>query len=56
MIVRPLTTYYNHADTAREGLLLGYACVPNERIAPAFETLAQIIEAHLNRRAKQRAA
>ncbi|WP_183156600.1 MocR-like pyridoxine biosynthesis transcription factor PdxR [Burkholderia pseudomallei] len=56
VIVRPLTTYYNHADTAREGLLLGYACVPNERIAPAFDTLAQIIEAHLNRRAKQRAA
>ncbi|KVG10533.1 PLP-dependent aminotransferase family protein [Burkholderia thailandensis] len=56
VIVRPLTTYYNQADTARDGLLLGYACVPNERIAPAFDTLAQTIEMHLNRSAKQRVA
>jgi GntR family transcriptional regulator/MocR family aminotransferase len=26
------------------GLLLGYACVPNEKIGPAFASLAQIIE------------
>ncbi|MCZ2899179.1 PLP-dependent aminotransferase family protein [Burkholderia thailandensis] len=56
VIVRPLTTYCNQADTARDGLLLGYACVPNERIAPAFDTLAQTIEMHLNRSAKQRVA
>ncbi|AOJ05188.1 DNA-binding protein [Burkholderia mayonis] len=56
VIVRPLTTYYNHAETAREGLLLGYACVPNERIAPAFDTLAQTIEMDLNRAAKRRVA
>jgi GntR family transcriptional regulator/MocR family aminotransferase len=24
--------------------LLGYACVPNERIGPAFDTLANVIE------------
>ncbi len=55
VIVRPLTTYYSQAETARAGLLLGYACVPNERIAPAFDTLARTIEAHLPRAATRAA-
>lgn len=47
MIVRPLTSYYSQADTARQGLLLGYACVAHEGIGPAFDTLATTIERHL---------
>ena len=39
----------NHMDarSARPGLLPGYACVPDERIAPAFATIAAVIKAHL---------
>ncbi len=44
VIVRPLAAYYSGETPARRGLLLGYACVPNERIAPAFDTLARVIE------------
>jgi len=47
ILTRPLTRYYNHPEPAQAGLLLGYACVPNARIAPAFETLAQVVEEHL---------
>ncbi|WP_034295124.1 PLP-dependent aminotransferase family protein [Herbaspirillum sp. RV1423] len=43
VIVRPLSTYYMTPKTARCGLLLGYASVPNEMIRPAFDKLAQII-------------
>lgn len=49
VIVRPLTSYYSSLDTARRGLLLGYACVPHEGIGPAFDTLANTIERHLPR-------
>ncbi|SEB08860.1 MocR-like pyridoxine biosynthesis transcription factor PdxR [Paraburkholderia sartisoli] len=44
VIVRPLTSYYSGEGAVRRGLLLGYACVPNARIGPAFATLARIIE------------
>jgi GntR family transcriptional regulator / MocR family aminotransferase len=44
VIVRPLTAYYSGESPMRRGLLLGYACVPNEKIGPAFSTLARIIE------------
>jgi GntR family transcriptional regulator/MocR family aminotransferase len=47
VIVRPLSTYYSQESAARPGLLLGYACVPHERIAPAFDALAGVIEQHL---------
>jgi GntR family transcriptional regulator/MocR family aminotransferase len=41
--VRPLRPYYmNPSD--RSGLLLGYACVPNAQIGPAFDKLAEVIE------------
>jgi GntR family transcriptional regulator/MocR family aminotransferase len=46
IVARPLSRYYMHPDTTRNGLLLGYACVPNEQIAPAFDKLAAIIKAH----------
>jgi GntR family transcriptional regulator/MocR family aminotransferase len=44
VIVRPLAAYYSGEMPARRGLLLGYACVPNDRIGPAFDTLARVIE------------
>ena len=46
IVARPLSRYYMNAETTRNGLLLGYACVPNEQIAPAFDKLAAIIKAH----------
>jgi GntR family transcriptional regulator / MocR family aminotransferase len=44
VIVRPRSAYNSHEDVARRGLLLGCACVPNDRIGPAFDTLARVIE------------
>ncbi|MGV2288771.1 PLP-dependent aminotransferase family protein [Trinickia sp. YCB016] len=44
VIVRPLTAYYHREAHVRPGLLLGYACVPSERIGPAFSALARVIE------------
>ena len=46
IVARPLSRYYMHAATAQAGLLLGYACVANEQIDPAFAILARIIQAH----------
>lgn len=46
IITRPLSGYYMDTASARRGLMLGYACVPNEQIAPAFEILADIIKRH----------
>ncbi len=61
VIVRPLAAYYSgngdmggagkrdaggSGSTPQRGLLLGYACVPNEKIDPAFATLAGVIEQH----------
>ncbi|WP_322104579.1 PLP-dependent aminotransferase family protein [Paraburkholderia sp. J41] len=43
VIVRPLTAYYSTRQPP-QGLLTGYACVPHEQIAPAFATLARVIE------------
>ncbi len=47
VVVRPLSTYYSQESAAQSGLLLGYACVPHERIGPAFDTLAKVIEREL---------
>ncbi|APW36011.1 DNA-binding protein [Rhodoferax koreense] len=44
IIARPLSAYYSVAKAAQVGLLLGYGCVPNEKIGPAFDTLADVIE------------
>ncbi|WP_211461304.1 MocR-like pyridoxine biosynthesis transcription factor PdxR [Collimonas silvisoli] len=46
IVARPLSRYFMNDETARQGLLLGYACVPNEQIAPAFDKLAAIVKAH----------
>ena len=42
VLVRPLSRYYAGRET-RRGLLLGYACVPEERIQPAFDSLLKCI-------------
>lgn len=47
IIARPLSRYYSRPGQARKGLILGYACVPNESIGPSFDRLACIIRQHL---------
>ncbi len=44
VVTRPLVNYYMNQDEARKGLMLGYACVPNDEIAPNFAKLADAIE------------
>ncbi|MFZ6748116.1 PLP-dependent aminotransferase family protein [Undibacterium sp. Ren11W] len=45
--VRPLSSYYHGASRADAGLVLGYACVEDANIAPAFDILAKQIKAYL---------
>lgn len=46
LLVRPLSRYF--ADTpTRKGLLLGFASIDEEAMAPAFTRLAEIIKKHL---------
>jgi GntR family transcriptional regulator / MocR family aminotransferase len=47
VVTRPLVNYYMKEADARRGLMLGYACVPNEQIAPNFAKLAEVIEREL---------
>jgi GntR family transcriptional regulator / MocR family aminotransferase len=47
IVVRALSGYYAHPSQAPSGLLIGYACVPDEEIAPAFNTLADAIDTTL---------
>ncbi|MEX3949286.1 PLP-dependent aminotransferase family protein [Paraburkholderia sp. EG287B] len=47
IVVRPLSGYYSSRGSANPGLLIGYACVPDEEIAPAFDTLAEAIDTTL---------
>ncbi|MEM5447218.1 PLP-dependent aminotransferase family protein [Paraburkholderia guartelaensis] len=47
IVVRPLSGYYSSRERANPGLLIGYACVPDEEIAPAFDTLAEAIDTTL---------
>jgi GntR family transcriptional regulator/MocR family aminotransferase len=47
IITRPLSGYYMQTENARRGLMLGYACVPDEHIGPSFDKLAGIIRKHL---------
>lgn len=46
IIARPLSGYYMQTHHAKQGLMLGYACVPDVQIAPAFDKLAAIIKKH----------
>jgi GntR family transcriptional regulator/MocR family aminotransferase len=45
--VRPLSRYHAVPEQAPRGLLLGYACVKPQDIAPAFAVLARQVQAHL---------
>ncbi|MDI7046579.1 aminotransferase class I/II-fold pyridoxal phosphate-dependent enzyme, partial [Escherichia coli] len=56
VIVRPLAADYSSETPARRGLLLGYACVANEKIGPAFDTLARVIEQTVLQKKPTRAA
>ncbi|MFT4192239.1 MAG: PLP-dependent aminotransferase family protein [Comamonas sp.] len=44
ILTRALSGYYASARTAQAGLILGYACVPHERIGPAFGVLAKVLK------------
>jgi len=44
IIAKALSQYCHSPQTARNGLVLGYASVPTDYIAPAFDTLAQVID------------
>ncbi|SAK41137.1 transcriptional regulator [Caballeronia glebae] len=44
VVTRPLVNYFMNRDEALRGLMLGYACVPNDQIAPHFATLADVME------------
>lgn len=43
IVVRPLSKYYQDQSMAQAGLLLGYACVPDQKIKPALQRLIQAI-------------
>ncbi|NIE68398.1 PLP-dependent aminotransferase family protein [Burkholderia sp. Ax-1719] len=47
IVVRPLSGYYSERERAASGLLIGYACVPDEEIVPAFESLSEAIDLSL---------
>ncbi|MFP4893991.1 PLP-dependent aminotransferase family protein [Paraburkholderia sp. EG304] len=49
VVVRPLSGYYADPSRASAGLLLGYACVPDHEIPPAFDTLAEALDATFDR-------
>ncbi|WP_321957339.1 MocR-like pyridoxine biosynthesis transcription factor PdxR [Paraburkholderia bannensis] len=47
IVVRPLSGYYSERERAGSGLLIGYACVPDEEIGPAFDMLGEAIDVTL---------
>ena len=55
VVTRPLVNYYLNRLAARKGLMLGYACVPNDQIAPHFATLADVIEQAITSGSSKRA-
>jgi len=44
LLVAPLSTYYARRRAARQGFVLGYAAVPEERIDPAVAQLAAAVK------------
>jgi GntR family transcriptional regulator/MocR family aminotransferase len=44
VLVRPLSRYYHQFATGQRGLLLGYACVTEAEITPAFAILAGVLK------------
>jgi len=55
LVARPLSRYYASETAEGRGLLLGYACVPEEAIAPSFRKLAEVIEPALEHMARMQA-
>ncbi len=51
VVVRPLSLYYIRAEQAKPGMNLGYASVPVERIGPAVDVLARVVEDAIGRKA-----
>lgn len=49
IVVRPLSRYFIGGEVQR-GLLLGYACVPEEAIGPAFDVVVDCVNSHLQGR------
>jgi len=49
VICRPLSMYYLDQAKRQPGMNLGFAAVPLERIGPATELLARVIERHLKK-------
>jgi GntR family transcriptional regulator/MocR family aminotransferase len=47
VICRPLSLYYLNQDARQPGMNLGFAAVPVERIGPATDILARVIERNL---------
>ncbi|WP_137928044.1 PLP-dependent aminotransferase family protein [Cupriavidus sp. 2SB] len=54
ILVRPLSRYFSGAAVQR-GLLLGYACVPEEEIGPAFDVLLGCVLPMLENASRKRA-
>jgi GntR family transcriptional regulator/MocR family aminotransferase len=46
ILTRPLSAYFADPGTARKGLMLGYAAVPEEVIDPALRVLVGVIRNH----------
>jgi GntR family transcriptional regulator/MocR family aminotransferase len=47
IVARALSRYYADPQDAQPGLILGYACVPDDDIAPAVAKLAAVVNDHL---------
>lgn len=45
VLTRPLSRYYGGDSSPRQGLLLGYACVPEQHIARKFEVVLDCLKA-----------
>jgi GntR family transcriptional regulator/MocR family aminotransferase len=43
VLVRPLSRYYHHSAPGQRGLLVGYGCITEAEIAPAFTVLAGVL-------------
>ncbi|HEX9172085.1 MAG TPA: PLP-dependent aminotransferase family protein, partial [Telluria sp.] len=53
IVVRPLSHYFHDRASALPGLVLGYACVDEPEIDPAFEVLSRVIARHVGQPAAQ---
>jgi GntR family transcriptional regulator/MocR family aminotransferase len=50
IVVRPLSGYVLRPGEGMSGLLIGYGCVPEEEIEPAFEKLTAVLDPALRGR------